>query len=337
MSLSAIFILICDPYEVYSIGFQLSYAAVFFISWLSPVIMKYLKTRNKKVNVWAMEPLSVTLAAQAGTLPFVLYYFHQFSLLSIPANIFIIPYTFVVTYSSLVEIFVIFLPTDYQFFYSLFYDLLIQALICTTQWVSSVDSFMFKNIPLSLWELIPLIFALIFVKYFLFNPRIKTIYPFLICLVIFQMNRLINEYRFSHKKNFVVFYHKDVLLGFREGKRLLVMKDIKSSREGIKTYVVDPYVTGERINEVEYRNIGNGSTYEWENKKIQILNQNNTKIFDSADYMIISDRSRLNLEKNGFNNVILTGNVYFHEEELEKEPFAGLWITSIKGAFTTVP
>ncbi|MDR1877159.1 MAG: competence protein ComEC family protein [Flavobacteriaceae bacterium] len=334
LSLSAILILVYDPYEVYSIGFQLSYISVFFIAWLTPWVMKYLKTKNKKVNSYIMEPMSLTLAAQLGTMPFVLYYFHQFSLLSIPANILLIPYTVVIMYSSLLELLVIFLPEAFQIHYSAFYDFLVRILIDSTHWISSVDFFLFKNISLSLTELVSLALAFVLLRYFLCKPALKNVYPFLICLVIFQMNRLVNDYMFSRKENLVVFYNKNFLLGLRNGKELLVMKDKGDDLNRIKSYVIDPYITGERIKKVEYKDIDYRKIYKWKSRTIQILNKNNTNIAGAVDYVVTSGSSRVNLEKSNFKNIIFSGSANTSKVKDEKP---GLWVTGKDGAFIATP
>lgn len=77
LAASAFSLLIFNPYFLFDAGFQLSYAAVagivFFYAWFKKITPSPPK--------WATEAWSILLmgvAAQLGTLPLSLYYFHQF-------------------------------------------------------------------------------------------------------------------------------------------------------------------------------------------------------------------------------------------------------------------
>jgi competence protein ComEC len=334
LSLSAVIILLCDPHEIYSIGFQLSYAAVFFMSWLGASVMKYIKVKNKKVNTWIMEPLSMTLVAQLGTLPLVLYYFHQISLLSVPANIFIIPYTVVITYASILELLGIFLPHEYQFYFSSLYDYLVMMLVEASRWISSVDFFLFRNISLNLPELTFLCFFVVFLRYFLKKPALRTAFPFLLCLFVFQVSRLVQDYKFSDKKNFIVFHDKTVLLGFREGEKLVVVKDPTSDMKRLRSYIIDPYITQERIRKVEYKDINYQEMYQWRSHTISVSGKDKMMIPDSEgyDHVIVSGKHRINLMKNGVDKDISPKSGISYADKADKNPDS-LWFTAKKGAF----
>lgn len=332
MALSAIIILLCDPNEIYSVGFQLSYIAVFFISWLSPSIYKYMKVKNKRVNEWILNPLAVTIAAQIGTLPFVLFYFHQFSLLSIPINILIIPYTFVITYSSLGEIFLVFLPLEYQTYPTFIYDFLVKILVDTTYYISSMEKLMFKNISLNLMELLFLTSALIFLKNYLYQLKIKTIFPFFICVICFQLSILYNDFKLSSKKSFIVFNHSNTLLGFRNGKKLLIIGSSSENWEKVKRNIIDPYTIGERISSVQYKTLQMNTVYKWERKKILVLNKPGKNNMDSANY-IITDKLSIVKEPKNPCTIIFTGNkIQYADGQNYKSP-SNHWITSRNGAF----
>jgi competence protein ComEC len=74
---SMLLILLFEPSFLFDIGFQLSYLALFFILWLQPIFLKWYKPDNQIVEYfWQL--LTVSFAAQIGTLPLSLYYFHQF-------------------------------------------------------------------------------------------------------------------------------------------------------------------------------------------------------------------------------------------------------------------
>jgi competence protein ComEC len=85
------FILLClNPFLLWDVGFQLSYAAVFSIMLFFRPIYNLLPTQNKILNyLWAI--IAVTLAAQILTSPISMYHFHQFPLLFLPTNFIAVP------------------------------------------------------------------------------------------------------------------------------------------------------------------------------------------------------------------------------------------------------
>lgn len=93
IALSAVIILLVKPSEILNPGFQLSYSAVLSIALIYPVIQQMInqapiKSKYLK-NILLF--IGVSLSAQIGTLPFTLAYFNKLSLISLFANLFVIP------------------------------------------------------------------------------------------------------------------------------------------------------------------------------------------------------------------------------------------------------
>ncbi len=90
LGISIFSLLIADPDWIFDPGFQLSHGAVLGILLVQPFASKIFTLNNPLLkNVW--QSLSITIAATIGTLPFTAYYFHQFPLLFIPANLIAVP------------------------------------------------------------------------------------------------------------------------------------------------------------------------------------------------------------------------------------------------------
>jgi competence protein ComEC len=76
---ASIFVLLLfNPYLLYDAGFQLSYAAVAGIVFFYPRIWKVIPLMPFRIVNEGMKVFAVGVAAQLGTLPLSLYYFHQF-------------------------------------------------------------------------------------------------------------------------------------------------------------------------------------------------------------------------------------------------------------------
>ncbi len=92
LALAGLIILLLNPLEIFSAGFQLSFSAVISILIIYPKISRQiLKFNLNKHLQWIIMFIGVSLSAQIGTLPFTLYYFHKLSLIALAANIIVIP------------------------------------------------------------------------------------------------------------------------------------------------------------------------------------------------------------------------------------------------------
>lgn len=75
---SAFILLIFNPYLLFDAGFQLSYAAVAGMVYFYPLFLRKSRKLPYRVLDEGWKVLLVGFAAQIGTLPLSLYYFHQF-------------------------------------------------------------------------------------------------------------------------------------------------------------------------------------------------------------------------------------------------------------------
>lgn len=94
LALSALVILICNPRTFYNIGFQLSFTATWGILYLGPVLQTRLFQRLPRT--WRAAP-AVPLAAQLAVVPLSAFYFNQVSVISLAANLIIVPLIGIIT------------------------------------------------------------------------------------------------------------------------------------------------------------------------------------------------------------------------------------------------
>ncbi len=95
LSFSAIIILIFGPNILFDIGFQLSYVATLSIVLLYKKIKSVL---DKKIKFKMLtDVISLTVAAQIGTIPIIALYFNKISLISLISNIFVVPVVEIIT------------------------------------------------------------------------------------------------------------------------------------------------------------------------------------------------------------------------------------------------
>lgn len=97
LAVSAFILLLVNPFNLWDVGFQLSYAAVISIAILSKPVTGWITFSNKWLQKsWQL--IAVTIAAQVFTMPFVIYHFHQFPLLFIFSNLLAVPLSSLILY-----------------------------------------------------------------------------------------------------------------------------------------------------------------------------------------------------------------------------------------------
>jgi len=89
LALSALLMLLFNPFILFNIGFQLSYAATISIL----VLFKYIKSILYSIFVpeKLAEMIAVTLSAQIGVLPISVFYFNRISIISVVSNLLVAP------------------------------------------------------------------------------------------------------------------------------------------------------------------------------------------------------------------------------------------------------
>ncbi|MCY1719742.1 ComEC/Rec2 family competence protein [Prolixibacteraceae bacterium Z1-6] len=90
LSASALFLLLINPNNLFEVGFQLSYSAVFGIVYLYPKLEKLFPVKNKLLKFF-WDLVCVSIAAQIATFPLTSFYFNQFPTFFWLTNIVIIP------------------------------------------------------------------------------------------------------------------------------------------------------------------------------------------------------------------------------------------------------
>jgi competence protein ComEC len=90
LAASAFLLLLVNPNNLFEVGFQLSYMAVFGIVYLQPRIAGLWRVKNK-IGLFFWNLICVSIAAQIATFPLSAYYFNQFPTYFLLSNIVVIP------------------------------------------------------------------------------------------------------------------------------------------------------------------------------------------------------------------------------------------------------
>lgn len=89
---AAIILLMIDPGQLFNLGFQLSFSAVFIILLILPAVQNLIPNKKRfKISGALLTIILVSVVVQAGLYPLLTYYFGEFSIVGPVANAVVIP------------------------------------------------------------------------------------------------------------------------------------------------------------------------------------------------------------------------------------------------------
>ena len=272
LALSAFILLIVDSNQFFDVGFQLSYVAVLGIWWLAEPIKKLFRKPKYWLEDFVYSITAMTFSAQIATLPLAIYYFHQFSLVSIFANLLIIPLSEIIIISSLLMVIAIAFGMKYLLVFQIF-DAFILYVLKAIHWFSSFESLMNKNIPLNILEVSALLLGIYFLKFLikdLFN--LKYLLHFSFCLVLFFGLRIgFNYYNFEKEEVLVHHFYKEKIISVKKKNQLVFWLKENKNEEKIKDFVINPYLVSRRLSDFKIKYYPEDSeTFVFEGKKYDL-------------------------------------------------------------------
>ncbi|MGD1319475.1 ComEC/Rec2 family competence protein [Chryseobacterium sp. 2R14A] len=267
MALSAFIILMIDTQQIFDVGFQLSFLAVLGIYWLNQPILKYLPRQDHYFKKIIYNTISISIAAQLATLPLVLYYFHQFSLISIFANFFIVPFSELIIVFSFVMTALIGFNVDVEGI-NVIYDFVIQVLLKVIHWFAGFDSVFFENIPLNLVEVFALFGIVYFLRFMLVKFNFKNASNVILSVLIFILIKVSFNIIENQKDEFLVHhYKKDKIISIKSGDQVVFWLNSNDERDKIQQYIVNSYVSKRRIKNVTIKKFpASAKTVKFKNK-----------------------------------------------------------------------
>ncbi len=99
VNMTAIIFLLIHPLILFDVGAQLSFAAVYGIFYLYPLLNKYVIRKVKqRFYKYILAPMAVSFSAQLFVSPLLIYYFHRLPTLAVISNLIIVPIASVVIF-----------------------------------------------------------------------------------------------------------------------------------------------------------------------------------------------------------------------------------------------
>lgn len=269
MAIAGFVILIFDTNQLFDLGFQLSFLAVFGIFWLNEPILEYLPRPKNKVQNFFVNVVSISVSAQIATLPLVIFYFHQYSLISILANLVVIPISEVIIIFSLLMVILFGFSAQISWL-NLIYNFCVDSLLKLIHFFASIDFAFFKNIPMNGLEVVLLFCAIYFLRKILLHQNQNALAKFSFFILLFFFVRIgFNIYQYNKSEVLVHYYFKEKIFSVKEKDKVVFWLKENSQQEKITKTVIEPYLVSKRTKNVEVKNLPkitkyvmlNGKTY----------------------------------------------------------------------------
>ncbi|WP_093668542.1 ComEC/Rec2 family competence protein [Tenacibaculum sp. MAR_2009_124] len=248
--ISSIFVLLLiNPMDLFNIGFQLSYLAVFGIIWIYPLLFN-LWTPKYFILMKLWQLTVVSISAQIAVLPLSIYYFHQFPMLFLISNLVIVSLLGFILISGILVILLSSVDALPEFI-ALSYDFIINKMNSFVQWISSFDQFVLKEISLNKLQTI--------IWYLIIIGCVRSLYRFkgrnflfiLIYSAFLQLSLIYEKYTTDKKDSLVIFHKtKQTIIGKQKGKEFTIYNNQKESN---LTYLISPIKKNEDI-KINYKN-----------------------------------------------------------------------------------
>ena len=215
LSLTAFIMVLARPAIIFMTGFQLSFAAVAGIAGLHRPLFALLPVKGWLVRrAWQL--VTVSLAAQLATAPLSIYYFHQFSPVSVLSSMAVIPLATVILFVGLAFIV---LSTLGLYPLSWMLEWLTAGLAWVTRLAGRIPGGFVEHINLLPVQVLLLYLALILVCLFLRCRRILLLQGLMVTAACLLGVSCIWEYRARSQVGFYVFaIPRETAISFIRGK-----------------------------------------------------------------------------------------------------------------------
>lgn len=359
LAASAFVMLLVNPNLVYSVGFQLSYAAVIGIISIYRPVYNLLYFKNKPLDyMWSIT--AVSFAATLGTFPIATYYFHYFPTYFWLVNLFIIPLSFLVIMVGFVFIIVSWVP-----YLSAVIGGVTSALVYILNHIVGLVKWFpyygFDDIYMPLIKVV-LVYLVIVVSFqlFFFKKIILLKYLVFLALLLLVFNTSVKYNRLRQKELVVYNVNRHDVLEFVDGKTSLLVSDsVFLSDENLQSFTLEAYHIDRGLNvkssldlaifnSIDDNNLNvDGNFIGFYDKEYFLYTsndslfktQNNSKI--DIDAVIISGRESFDMEKLQqcitFNKIIISSSVPYWKQKLIlrkcKEAGIECFNVTVEGAF----
>lgn len=255
LALAGMMILPIDTQQLFDVGFQLSFLAVFGIFWLyKPITNHYKPLKNRAIR-FILNTFSLSLAAQLTTLPLILFYFHQFSIMSVFINV----VSIMVSQGFIIFSFIISILFGIEFtpdWLLKIYDWCASFFLNMVAFFSKTDFSFVENVSIQIPELI-ILFVLVYLLRSVFEkPNVKTFTHFSFFILLFIFTRILTNFYFWKKEEILLHsFFKQNIVSVKQGDKAVFIMSDEADTEKINNFIIKSYITSRRIKNIEIKKV----------------------------------------------------------------------------------
>ncbi|MBA2500712.1 MAG: ComEC/Rec2 family competence protein [Chitinophagaceae bacterium] len=302
LALSAFILLCINPFYLWDVGFQLSYAAVLSIVIFMQPVYKSIYIKNKLLDgFWKLN--SVTISAQILTLPVSVYHFHQFPNLFLLSNFVTVPLSGLILYGEILLCALSFMPIAANAIGNIL-TVLIKLMNGYIEKIDAIPFSLWDGLQISLTQAALMVVIIAAASYWLFYKNKKAFTISCLGLMLFFLLHAMSYYHAKNQEKLIIYNVPGYpAIDFIKGQKAFFTGHEALLRdEFIHNFHLKPSRTYNRINEAMYDISQHHSNkfFEYGNKKILLVNSGiknlDTTFRLPVDLMIISGKPYLDMD-----------------------------------------
>lgn len=338
---SAFVLLLLSPSMIMEVGFQLSYAAVIGIVSIYSLLKKHLKHNNRIIDK-ILSILIVSAAAQIGTFPLAIFYFHQFPIYFLLTNLVVILLATIIINLGFIFLILSSVPiisSGLQFIFSL----LLNGMNVYVSWIESLPGSTLKSLVLNPTEIFIIYLLIIGLAQSLLKKSKNWFVLSISLILILSIGFVYENHSQLKQKNLIIYTIRGhSIYEFQRGKSSSVFMDstLLNNEQKINFHLSSNWIYS-GIKNPELVAISNKK---YQNDKFGLLKQKNLfffgkktflridrenynyikKLHATVDYLIISENVKISLLDlfKYFNPELIildSSNTFYYEQKIITE------------------
>ena len=313
LSFACFLLLVINPYNLYSVGFQFSFLAVLGIVYYKDIFRKLLPGSSSLIGDKISMLFSVSVAAQITTFPLGLYYFHQYPNLFMISNLIVIPCITVILYAGILFVGVVSFCDYLAALCAEVVSIYIKFIANVVHFIQDIPYAFFEGVHITFWQMIMVyLFTISLTAAWRYKLKLGYIMIVLTTATYIGLD-IVYEKELLRDEVIVFDVGREFLVGFRHDKEItfVASKDLLNDASKLE-YTIEPYVINERLtysivpdvlmrHGSQFKNVslmGNG--FVWFNKKRYLFTDHISEYISNtaeADVIIVGNLKRDNFLK----------------------------------------
>ena len=335
LGFTAFAILLFDPYSLMSVGFQMSFMAVFGIVFFQPKLQSLFRPKTWLVR-WVWKITCISVAAQITTFPLALLYFKQFPTYFLLSNLWVIPISTFVLYAGIA-----FFAVSFWSFAKMCLAWLLKTSVLwlnkSMVLVLQLPFSVYRTIAFDDWEIL-VFYGLLFSLILLFMRKdIRYLILTLLLAGSFSCSRVFKMHKAFNRNRLIVYaIRNEYCFAAIEGQKALIYanSEFLTNNSAVDFHIRNP-LRAIGIQDFQFKTVPtNDFIWQWKGIKMGILNsKKNSKNVDlmakKVHYILIAKSNFIQTDFASFRNI---KQVFLYSNK-SSEKNTTVWNLKFNGAF----